>query len=44
VPGFRSPEQIEQIVRVAGADADGELREFTGQANHAHLLVNLRPP
>ena len=34
---------MEQIIRNVGADLGGELREFNGQANHAHLLVNIPP-
>jgi putative transposase len=36
-------EQMEQIIRDAGADVSGELREFNGQANHVHLPANFPP-
>ena len=44
--GFRpleQMEQMEQIIRDAGADVGGELREFNGQANHVHLPANFPP-
>jgi putative transposase len=43
VSGFRPVERLEQIMRDAGADVGGELREVNGQAIHVHLLVNFPP-
>jgi hypothetical protein len=34
---------MEPIMRDAGADVGGELREFNGQAHHVPLLVNFPP-
>ena len=40
---MRPVERMEQIIRDAGADFGGELREFHGQAHHVPLLVNFPP-
>ncbi|GAA4212105.1 IS200/IS605 family transposase [Microbispora amethystogenes] len=36
-------ERMEQIMRDVCADFGCELAEFTGEANHVHLLVNFPP-
>ncbi|MEV6859466.1 IS200/IS605 family transposase [Streptosporangium subroseum] len=36
-------ERMEQIMRAVCADFETELREFNGEANHVHLLVNFPP-
>ena len=36
-------ERMEEIMRDVCADFGTELREFNGEANHVHLLVNFPP-
>jgi putative transposase len=39
----RHLERMEQIMRAVCADFGAELREFNGEAEHVHLLVNFPP-
>jgi putative transposase len=41
---FRPVERMKQIMRDAGPDSGGELREVNGQANHVHPPASSRPP
>jgi putative transposase len=41
--GPRHLERIEQIMREVCADFGCELTEFTGEAEHVHLLVHFLP-
>jgi putative transposase len=41
--GSRHLERMEQIMRDVCADFGAELREFNGEAEHVHLLVNFPP-
>jgi putative transposase len=43
VSGFRPLERTAQNIRDVDADFGGEPREFNGQANPVHLLVNVPP-
>lgn len=39
----RHLERLEEIMRAVCADFEYELREFNGETNHVHLLVNFPP-
>lgn len=39
----RHLERLEEIMRAVCADFECELREFNGETNHVHLLVNFPP-
>jgi putative transposase len=41
--GSRHLERMEEIMRDVCADFGAELREFNGEAEHVHLLVNFPP-
>lgn len=43
VCGFRRLERMEQIMRGVCAGFGAELREFNGEAEYVHLLVNFPP-
>jgi REP-associated tyrosine transposase len=40
---YRHLDRAEQVMRDVCADFSAELREFNGEANHVHLLVNFPP-